>query len=151
MHNAPLKVSELLQMRMSLADKHKETLLMIENLQGRVLDDELIRWKREQQLAGNGVPFHSNLDTIQVCNAEYFIIFFFLYFFVCYGFFFYLIVFCFQEWCESLAELIWLNRQQIKESERLRIKFPITHPNSADLIPTLNNQVTQLLSSLVTR
>lgn len=51
---------------MNLAEKHKETLMMIENLQARVLDDELIRWKREQQLAGNGVPFHSNLDSIQV-------------------------------------------------------------------------------------
>lgn len=53
-------------MRMALAEKHKETLMLIENLQARVLDDELIRWKREQQLAGNGVPFHSNLDSIQV-------------------------------------------------------------------------------------
>lgn len=53
-------------MRMNLAEKHKETLMLIENLQARVLDDELIRWKREQQLAGNGVPFHSNLDSIQV-------------------------------------------------------------------------------------
>lgn len=53
-------------MRMSLAEKHKETLLHLENLQSRVLDDELIRWKREQQLAGNGVPFSNNLDTIQV-------------------------------------------------------------------------------------
>lgn len=60
-------MAELLQMRMALADKHKETLMLIENLQARVLDDELIRWKREQQLAGNGVPFHSNLDSIQVC------------------------------------------------------------------------------------
>ena len=58
-------------MRMALADKHKETLSMIENLQGRVLDDELIRWKREQQLAGNGVPFHSNLDCIQVWSFLY--------------------------------------------------------------------------------
>lgn len=53
-------------MRMALAEKHKETLMIIENLQAKVLDDELIRWKREQQLAGNGVPFHSNLDSIQV-------------------------------------------------------------------------------------
>ena len=34
-------------MRMALAEKHKETLMLIENLQARVLDDELIRWKRE--------------------------------------------------------------------------------------------------------
>ena len=53
-------------MRMNLAEKHKDTLMMLENLQAKVLDDELIRWKREQQLAGNGVPFHSNLDSIQV-------------------------------------------------------------------------------------
>lgn len=59
-------MAELLQMRMALAEKHKETLMVIENLQAKVLDDELIRWKREQQLAGNGVPFHSNLDNIQV-------------------------------------------------------------------------------------
>lgn len=64
------QVAELLQMRMNLAEKHKDTLMMIENLQARVLDDELIRWKREQQLAGNGVPFHSNLDSIQVCLSQ---------------------------------------------------------------------------------
>ena len=57
-------------MRTNLTDKHKETLMLIENLQARVLDDELIRWKREQQLAGNGVPFHSNLDSIQVGQVQ---------------------------------------------------------------------------------
>ncbi|XP_032786524.2 signal transducer and activator of transcription 5B isoform X1 [Daphnia magna] len=119
-HKLNVKVlAELLQMRMALAEKHKETLMLIENLQARVLDDELIRWKREQQLAGNGVPFHSNLDSIQ-------------------------------EWCEGLAEIIWLNRQQIKEAERLRAKFPIMQANNTDHVPALNTQITQLLSSLVT-
>ncbi|XP_046639018.1 signal transducer and activator of transcription 5B-like isoform X2 [Daphnia pulicaria] len=118
-HKLNVKLAELLQMRMALADKHKETLMLIENLQARVLDDELIRWKREQQLAGNGVPFHSNLDSIQ-------------------------------EWCEGLAEIIWLNRQQIKEAERLRNKFPIMQANNTDHVPALNTQITQLLSSLVT-
>ncbi|EFX86742.1 hypothetical protein DAPPUDRAFT_97641 [Daphnia pulex] len=119
-HKLNVKVlAELLQMRMALAEKHKETLMLIENLQARVLDDELIRWKREQQLAGNGVPFHSNLDSIQ-------------------------------EWCEGLAEIIWLNRQQIKEAERLRNKFPIMQANNTDHVPALNTQITQLLSSLVT-
>ncbi|XP_046451786.1 signal transducer and activator of transcription 5B-like isoform X2 [Daphnia pulex] len=118
-HKLNVKLAELLQMRMALAEKHKETLMLIENLQARVLDDELIRWKREQQLAGNGVPFHSNLDSIQ-------------------------------EWCEGLAEIIWLNRQQIKEAERLRNKFPIMQANNTDHVPALNTQITQLLSSLVT-
>lgn len=57
----------------------------------------------------------------------------------------------FQEWCEGLAEIIWLNRQQIKEAERLRAKFPIMQANNTDHVPALNTQITQLLSSLVTR
>ena len=31
----------------------------------QVLDKELIRWKREQQLAGNGNPFTFSLETLQ--------------------------------------------------------------------------------------
>ena len=37
----------------------------LKELQFRILDQELNRWKREQQLSGNGAPFHNNLDTIQ--------------------------------------------------------------------------------------
>lgn len=89
-------------------------------LQCRVLDEELIRWKREQQLAGNGAQFNSNLDNIQ-------------------------------DWCESLAEIIWLNRQQIKEVERLKQKLTLEPPGVVDVLPNLSIQITQLLSSLVTR
>ncbi|KAK2713763.1 signal transducer and activator of transcription 5B-like isoform X2 [Artemia franciscana] len=113
------RVVELLKTRALLAEKHKDTVVGIGSLQGRVLDDELIRWKREQQLAGNGVPFVNSLDIIQ-------------------------------EWCEALSEIIWQNRQQIKDSERLRTKFAIDPPGSVDILPTLNTQITQLLSSLVT-
>ncbi|XP_046749375.1 signal transducer and activator of transcription 5B isoform X1 [Diprion similis] len=113
------KVTGLLQLRMTLADKLKDTIARLNNLQSRVLDDELIRWKRDQQLAGNGATFNSNLDSIQ-------------------------------EWCESLAELIWHNRQQIKEAERLKQKLALDHPGVQDILPTLNSQITQLLSSLVT-
>ncbi|XP_076677869.1 signal transducer and transcription activator Stat92E isoform X2 [Andrena cerasifolii] len=113
------KVAGLMQLRLTLADKLKDTITRLNSLQSRVLDDELIRWKRDQQLAGNGTPFNSNLDTIQ-------------------------------EWCESLAELIWLNRQQIKEAERLKQKFALEPPGMQDILPTLNSQITQLLSSLVT-
>ncbi len=57
----------MFQMRINISKKHEEILVMIETLQAKVLDDELIRWKRAQQLAGNGVPFASNkLDSIQV-------------------------------------------------------------------------------------
>ncbi|XP_050595082.1 signal transducer and activator of transcription 5B isoform X2 [Bombus affinis] len=113
------KVAGLMQLRLTLADKLKDTITRLNSLQSRVLDDELIRWKRDQQLAGNGALFNSNLDSIQ-------------------------------EWCESLAELIWLNRQQIKEAERLKQKFALEPPGMQDILPTLNAQITQLLSSLVT-
>ncbi|XP_014225592.1 signal transducer and activator of transcription 5B isoform X2 [Trichogramma pretiosum] len=112
-------VQSLLQQRINLADRLKDTIGKLAFLQCRVLDDELIRWKRDQQLAGNGAMLTSNLDAIQ-------------------------------EWCESLAELIWLNRQQVKEAERLKTKLTLEPPNSQDVLPALNSQVTQLLSSLVT-
>ncbi|XP_024081197.1 signal transducer and activator of transcription 5B-like [Cimex lectularius] len=113
------KVGGLLQQRITLTDKLKCTLNLIQSVQCRILDDELIKWKREQQLAGNGAKFNNNLDLIQ-------------------------------EWCETLAEINWLNRQQIKEAERLKAKLPLDSQGVADLLPHLNSQITQLLSSLVT-
>lgn len=109
----------MLQLRLNIADKLKDNVSKLSNLQSRVLDDELLKWKRDQQLAGNGASFNSNLDTIQ-------------------------------EWCESLAELIWMNRQQIKEAERLKQKAVRDPPGLQDVLPALNTQITQLLSSLVT-
>lgn len=108
-----------MQLRLVLADKLKQTFKELNVLQSQILDEELIRWKREQQLAGNGAVFNSNLDTIQ-------------------------------EWCESLAELIWLNRQQIKEVERLKQKLALEPPGVSDCLPQLMADITNLLSSLVT-
>uniref|UniRef100_V5G239 Signal transducer and activator of transcription n=1 Tax=Anoplophora glabripennis TaxID=217634 RepID=V5G239_ANOGL len=113
------KVAGLMQSRLGVGEKLKETFQLLTQLQAHVLDEELIRWKREQQLAGNGANFNSNLDTIQ-------------------------------EWCESLAELIWLNRQQIKEVERLKQKLALDPPGVTDVLPQLLAEITQLLSTLVT-
>lgn len=113
------QVATLLQLRMSIIDKLKDTVTRLTMLQSRVLDEELIKWKRDQQLSGNGAPFVSQLDAIQ-------------------------------DWCESLAELIWLNRQQIKEVERLKSQFPLENGNVPDLLTGLNLTITRLLSSLVT-
>ena len=55
-----------------------------------------------------------------------------------------------QEWCESLAELIWLNREQVKEADHLKNKFALDPPGVQDILPTVNAQVTSLLSTLVT-
>ena len=54
--------------------------------------------------------------------------------------------------CESLAELIWSNRQQIKKVELLCAQLPIDMPpGRTDLLPMLNTTITGLLSALVTR
>ncbi|KAF2881123.1 hypothetical protein ILUMI_25034 [Ignelater luminosus] len=53
------KVAGLMQLRLALVDKLKETYQMINTLQAQVLDEELIRWKREQQLSGNGAVFNT--------------------------------------------------------------------------------------------
>lgn len=52
--------------------------------------------------------------------------------------------------CESLAEIIWLNRQQIKEVERLKQKIALDPVGVSDSLPNLLADITQLLSSLVT-
>ncbi|XP_048479843.1 signal transducer and activator of transcription 5B isoform X4 [Plutella xylostella] len=53
-----------------VVDNLKKNIEMLRDLQSEVLDTELIRWKREQQLHGNGIQMRTNLDTIQeLCEA----------------------------------------------------------------------------------
>ncbi|XP_022902294.1 signal transducer and activator of transcription 5B isoform X2 [Onthophagus taurus] len=113
------KIAHLVQVRMALIDDLKKTVQLLSKVQSMVLDDELIRWKREQQLAGNGAVFNGNLDTIQ-------------------------------EWCECLAENIWITRQHLKDIERLKQKLNLESPGGADMLPQLLSEVTQILSALVT-
>nr|AAL37477.1 signal transducer and activator of transcription short form [Spodoptera frugiperda] len=58
-------VAQISQSQMELVDHMKEDIANLRQLQSQVLDEELIKWKREQQLSGNGVPMQSNLNTIQ--------------------------------------------------------------------------------------
>ncbi|KAL5010871.1 hypothetical protein ScPMuIL_013176 [Solemya velum] len=111
----------LLQLRLALADKHSQTFQDLESLQKIVIDEELINWKRKQQLAGNGVPFDTGmLDMLQ-------------------------------QWSEALADTVWKNRQQILKVEGLRASLPMDVPaGKVDLLPELNQKITGLLSSLVT-
>lgn len=114
------RISSLLDCRIQLADTLKETCYSIENTQSRILNVELLKWKREQQLQGNGATFHCNLDVIQ-------------------------------NYCESLAEIIWTTRHQIKEAERLKsLISKYVDPPNIDILPGLNAQITQCLSHLVT-
>lgn len=55
----------LQQYRLDLAEKHQKTLQLLRKLQTIILDDELIQWKRRQQLAGNGGQSEGGLDVLQ--------------------------------------------------------------------------------------
>lgn len=90
-------------------------------LQSVVLDQELISWKRDQKLAGNGYPLDNRkLDRLQ-------------------------------EWCEGLADVIWTMRQQVRQFEGLRAKMTHDpqHDNTVN-IQALLAKITELLSNLVT-
>ncbi|KAM3923766.1 signal transducer and activator of transcription 5B [Leptodactylus fuscus] len=55
----------LQQYRLDLSEKHQKTLQLLRKQQTIILDDELIQWKRRQQLAGNGGPPEGSLDLLQ--------------------------------------------------------------------------------------
>ncbi|MED6265787.1 Signal transducer and activator of transcription 5A, partial [Characodon lateralis] len=48
-----------------LAEQHQKTLGLLRKQQTLILDEELIQWKRRQQLAGNGGPHEGGLDVLQ--------------------------------------------------------------------------------------
>jgi signal transducer and activator of transcription 5B len=103
-----------------LEEKITVTVSELSQLQSKILDEELTRWKREQQLAGNGAPLTNNLDTLQ-------------------------------SWCEDLAELIWHNRHQLKEAERLKqnIPVPAQQNTTPDRIPNLQEKVRSLSITII--
>ena len=49
----------------SITSHHLDLIKQLQEVQSRILDHELNKWKREQQLSGNGAPFANNLDQIQ--------------------------------------------------------------------------------------
>uniref|UniRef100_A0A8D8XA37 Signal transducer and activator of transcription n=2 Tax=Cacopsylla melanoneura TaxID=428564 RepID=A0A8D8XA37_9HEMI len=115
-------IQSLVQLLDQVVDDLRQTCFLIENTQSKILNVELLTWKREQQLQGNGAKF--NPETLEMI----------------------------QRFCEDLAEIIWNTRQQIKEGERLRniISKSVDLPNRVDVLPNLNAQITQCLSHLVT-
>ncbi|XP_031697317.1 signal transducer and activator of transcription 5B-like [Anarrhichthys ocellatus] len=48
-----------------LSEQHQKTLTLLRKQQTLILDEELIQWKRRQQLAGNGGPHEGGLDVLQ--------------------------------------------------------------------------------------
>uniref|UniRef100_A0A3B4CBU2 Signal transducer and activator of transcription n=1 Tax=Pygocentrus nattereri TaxID=42514 RepID=A0A3B4CBU2_PYGNA len=59
------EANTLQKYRLGLAEKHQKTLALLRKQQTVILDDELIQWKRRQQLAGNGGPPEGGLDILQ--------------------------------------------------------------------------------------
>lgn len=52
-------------MGQDLSEQHQKTLTLLRKQQTLILDEELIQWKRRQQLAGNGAPHEGGLDILQ--------------------------------------------------------------------------------------
>nr|XP_061838118.1 inactive phospholipase C-like protein 2 [Nerophis lumbriciformis] len=59
------EANTLQKYRLDLAEKHQKTLQLLRKQQTIILDDELIQWKRRQQLAGNGGPPEGGMDILQ--------------------------------------------------------------------------------------
>lgn len=116
------KVNEVISLRAELLAKYQKAFQALEEVQKQVVDGELIAWKKQQQLSGNGAPMSAQLlDRLQT-------------------------------WAESLAEIIWKNRQQVMNFELIRNRLPLSPGanNQSDILPELNQTITGLLSSLVT-
>ncbi|NXN71981.1 STA5B protein, partial [Himantopus himantopus] len=135
----------LQQYRVDLAEKHQKTLQLLRKQQTTILDDELIQWKRRQQLAGNGGPPEGTLDVLQtwwvparavpggwdrVLSPG-------------------AVLSPAPPRCEKLAEIIWQNRQQIRRAEHLCQQLPIPGPVE-EMLSELNSTITDIISALVT-
>ncbi|XP_077993966.1 signal transducer and activator of transcription 5B-like isoform X2 [Glandiceps talaboti] len=59
------EAQQLLKNRIDLAEKHQQTFNILEELLNSTLEDQLVQWKRRQQLAGIGGPPEGSLDQIQ--------------------------------------------------------------------------------------
>ncbi|XP_062859968.1 signal transducer and activator of transcription 5B [Trichomycterus rosablanca] len=59
------EANTLQKYRQDLSEKNQTTLALLRKQQTVIIDDELIQWKRRQQLAGNGGPSEGSLDILQ--------------------------------------------------------------------------------------
>ncbi|XP_034309896.2 signal transducer and activator of transcription 5B isoform X2 [Magallana gigas] len=111
----------IINARVEIADTLSKNFEELEEVRHLVVDQELIDWKRKQQLAGNGAPFDPNL----LENL--------------------------QKWVESTVDLVWRSRQQVLKLEGLCSRIPLQLPDGKeDAVSTLNNKITSILSSIVT-
>nr|XP_022330228.1 signal transducer and activator of transcription 5B-like isoform X2 [Crassostrea virginica] len=111
----------IISARLEIADTLSKNFDDLEEVRQLVVDQELIDWKRKQQLAGNGAPFNpSLLENLQ-------------------------------KWVESTVDLVWRSRQQVLKLEGLCSRIPLQLPDGKeDVVSKLNNKITGILSSIVT-
>ncbi|XP_051522719.1 signal transducer and activator of transcription 5B isoform X2 [Myxocyprinus asiaticus] len=64
------EANTLQKYRQELSEKHQRTLALLRKQQTVIVDDELIQWKRRQQLAGNGGPAEGGLDILQAWSEK---------------------------------------------------------------------------------
>ena len=112
------KYLSLTNKRAELTTAFKQMYELYKEVQHVVLEKQLIQWKREQQLAGNG--YDVNIVQLEVL----------------------------QEWCEGLADIIWTMRQQVKQLQGLREKVgdPSGQANEPDLLTNITELLTNLVT-----
>merc|ERR1719266_2733393 len=112
------KYLSLTNKRTELTAAFKQMYDLYKIVQHEVLEKQLIQWKREQQLSGNGYP--CNVGQLEII----------------------------QEWCEGLADIIWTMRQQVKQLQGLREKVgdPSGSPNDQELLMNITEALTNLVT-----
>ncbi|XP_058444386.1 signal transducer and transcription activator isoform X2 [Malaya genurostris] len=107
--------------RLNLVNKFRSTIQVTSRVQDKVLHKYLTQWKINQGFAGNGASGMSASNLDTI-----------------------------QAWCESLAEIIWNTKDQIRLAMKNKSKLNIEENNLPDYLPQLLVEVTNLLKTLIT-
>lgn len=107
--------------RLNVVDNLRKTIQLTSQIQDKVLHKYLTQWKINQGFAGNGAAGMSASNLDTI-----------------------------QTWCESLAEIIWATKDQIRLAMKAKAKLNIEEPNLPDFLPQTLVEITNLLKSLIT-
>ncbi|XP_052900933.1 signal transducer and transcription activator isoform X1 [Anopheles moucheti] len=107
--------------RLALVDGFRKTILITDEVQNKVLNKYLSQWKINQGFAGNGASMMSASNLDTI-----------------------------QAWCESLAEIIWSTKDQIRLAIKNKSKLHVEQEDVPDLLPQAMVDVTNLLKMLIT-
>lgn len=114
-------INELTGKRLNLVDNFREVIRRTQQVQSIVLGKYVTQWKVNQGYAGNGAPL-LNTNNLDVI----------------------------QGWCESLADIIWNTREQIRLVTKYKKQVNADEQNLPDYLPALHTEITNLLMNLIT-